>query len=41
MARPEAPKMSLITTDSSIWASSSSFPARCFSRVRSWVKVRR
>jgi hypothetical protein len=41
MARPEAPKMSLITTDSLIWASSSSFSARCFSRVRSWVKVRR
>ena len=41
LARPEAPKMSLITEDSLIWASSSSFSARCFSRVRSWVKVRR
>ena len=33
--------MSLITDDSLIWASSSSFSARCFSRVRSWIRVRR
>jgi hypothetical protein len=33
--------MSLITLDSLIWVSSSSFSARCFSRVRSWIKVRR
>ena len=33
--------MSLITLDSLIWVSSSSFSARCFSRVRSWTRVRR
>jgi hypothetical protein len=33
--------MSLITADSLIWVSSSNFSARCFSLVRSWVKVRR
>jgi hypothetical protein len=41
IARPDTPKMSLITADSLIWVSSSSFSARCFSLVRSWVKVRR
>jgi hypothetical protein len=30
MARPETPKLSLATTDSLIWASSSSFSTRCF-----------
>jgi hypothetical protein len=34
MARPDAPKMSEATTDSLIWASSSSFSARFFSAVR-------
>ena len=34
MARPETPKMSAATTDSLIWASSSSFSTRCFSAVR-------
>ena len=34
MARPETPKMSLATTESLIWASSSSFSTRCFSAVR-------
>jgi hypothetical protein len=41
MSRPEAPKMSEITLESFTCASSSSFSARCFSRVRSWVRVRR
>jgi hypothetical protein len=40
MSRPETPKMSEITLESFTWASSSSFSARCFSRVRSWVKTR-
>jgi hypothetical protein len=31
MARPETPKLSLATTDSLIWASSSSFSTRFFS----------
>lgn len=34
MARPDTPKMSLATTLSLIWASSSSFSARFFSAVR-------
>jgi hypothetical protein len=34
ISRPETPKMSLATTDSLIWASSSSFSTRCFSAVR-------
>jgi hypothetical protein len=34
IARPEAPKTSLATTDSLSWASSSSFSTRCFSAVR-------
>ena len=34
---PDLPKMSLITDDSFTWVSSSSFSARCFSRVRSWT----
>ena len=33
MGRPDTPKMSLATTDSLIWASSSSFSTRCFSAV--------
>jgi hypothetical protein len=41
ISRPETPKMSLITADSLIWVSSSSFSTRCFSRVRSWIRVRR
>jgi hypothetical protein len=41
MSRPDLPKMSLITADSLIWVSSSSFSTRCFSRVRSWIRVRR
>src|SRR6185312_7481382 len=34
ICRPETPKMSLATTLSLIWASSSSFSTRCFSAVR-------
>jgi hypothetical protein len=34
MSRPETPKLSEATTDSLIWASSSSFSTRCFSAVR-------
>jgi len=34
ICRPETPKMSEATTLSLIWASSSSFSARCFSAVR-------
>jgi len=41
MSRPDLPMMSLITLESFTWASSSSFSVRCFSRVRSWVRVRR
>jgi hypothetical protein len=41
IARPDTPKMSLITELSLTCASSSSFSARCISRVRSWVNARR
>ena len=34
MSRPDFPKMSLATTESLIWASSSSFSTRFFSAVR-------
>ena len=34
IALPETPKTSEATTDSLIWASSSSFSTRCFSAVR-------
>jgi hypothetical protein len=39
--RPETPKMSLITLESLIWASSSSCSSRWVSRVRSRVRLRR
>ncbi len=41
MSRPVTPCRSLITQDSLIAAPSSSFPARCLSRVRSWIRSRR
>jgi hypothetical protein len=41
MARPETPKLSLATTDSLIWASSSSFSTRCFSAVRTATRSAR
>ena len=41
MARPETPKLSEATTDSLIWASSSSFSTRCFSAVRTATKSAR
>ena len=40
-ARPETPKMSDATTDNLIWASSSSFSTRFFSRVRSAISATR
>jgi hypothetical protein len=41
MARPETPKMSLATTDSLIWASSSSFSTRWVSAVRAATRSAR
>jgi hypothetical protein len=41
MSRPETPKMSLATTDSLIWASSSSFSTRFFSALASATKQTR
>ena len=41
MARPETPKMSEATTESLIWASSSSFSTRCFSAVRAATRSAR
>ena len=41
IARPETPKLSLATTDSLIWASSSSFSTRCFSAVRATTRSAR
>jgi hypothetical protein len=41
IARPETPKMSLATTLSLIWASSSSFSTRCFSAVRAATRSTR
>jgi hypothetical protein len=41
MARPDTPKMSLATTLSLIWASSSSFSTRCFSAVRAATRSAR
>jgi hypothetical protein len=41
MSRPETPKMSLATTDSLIWASSSSFSTRFFSAVRTAIRSAR
>jgi len=41
IARPETPKMSEATTDSLIWASSSSFSTRFFSPVRSATNAAR
>jgi hypothetical protein len=41
ICRPDTPKLSLATTDSLIWASSSSFSARCFSAVRTATRSAR
>ena len=41
MARPDTPKMSLATTESLTWASSSSFSTRCFSAVRAATRSAR
>ena len=41
IARPETPKLSLATTLSLIWASSSSFSTRCFSAVRAATRSAR
>ena len=41
MSRPVTPCRSVTTDESLIAADSSSFSARCFSRVRSWVRSRR
>ena len=41
IARPETPKMSLATTRSLIWASSSSFSTRFFSAVRTATRSHR
>jgi hypothetical protein len=41
MSRPETPKMSVATTLSLIWASSSSFSARCFSAVQARTRSAR
>ena len=41
MARPETPKMSLATTLSLIWASSSSFSTRFFSAVLAAIRSAR
>ncbi len=41
MSRPETPKMSEATTDSLIWASSSSFSTRFFSALASVTSAAR